>query len=143
MKGSYCLCINVSSDIEVSVGALGAIKFPAGSYIYVGSALNSLEPRLRRHMKTSTGQHKVTHWHIDYLLRNPNASLKSIYVKRGDERLECRIADMVAGYGEPVPRFGCSDCKCQSHLYRVDEFSFLGERGMTPISLPGLLNRKY
>lgn len=142
MKGSYCLCINVSSDIEVSVGALGEIRFPAGRYIYVGSALNSLEPRLRRHLKTSTGQHKVTHWHIDYLLRSPHASLESIFVKTGFEKLECRIAAMVASHGEPVPRFGCSDCKCKSHLYSVEEFSFLGERGMNPVSLPGLLNRQ-
>ena len=61
VKGTYCLCINVEEDIKIRVGALGDIIFTKGAYIYVGSALNSLIPRLDRHLKHSRGKHDVTH----------------------------------------------------------------------------------
>ena len=130
VKGTYCLCINVEDDISIKVGALGEIIFPGGSYSYVGSALNSLLPRLERHLKHSRGEHDVTHWHIDYLLRDPNVSIESIYMDDNGEKLECALAAKVAERGEPIPRFGCSDCRCVSHLYRVDSFSFLKKMGL-------------
>jgi Uri superfamily endonuclease len=130
VKGTYCLCINVEEDIKIRVGALGEINFHTGSYIYVGSALNSLIPRLDRHLKHSRGEHDVTHWHIDYLLREPLVSMDSIYMNDNGEKLECIMAANVAGHGEPVPRFGCSDCRCVSHLYRVGSFGFLEKMGL-------------
>jgi len=130
IKGTYCLCINVEKDISIKVGALGEIDFPSGPYIYVGSALNSLLPRLERHLKNSRGEHDVTHWHIDYLLRDPNVSIESIYMNDNGEKLECAIADKIAERGEPTPWFGCSDCRCVSHLYSVDSFSFLKKMGL-------------
>lgn len=130
VKGTYCLRINVEDVIRIKVGALGDIKFPKGSYIYVGSALNSLIPRLERHLKHSRGEHDVTHWHIDYLLRDPRVSMESIYMNANGEKLECLMAAQVAEHGDPVPRFGCSDCKCVSHLYRVESFGFLEKIGL-------------
>lgn len=130
VKGTYCLCVKVESDISIKVGALGEIKFQGGSYIYVGSALNSLIPRLERHMKHSRGEHDVTHWHIDYLLKDPRVSMESIYMNDNGEKLECLIAAQIAGHGEPVPRFGCSDCKCVSHLFSVESFGFLKKMGL-------------
>ena len=129
-KGAYCLCIKIREDITVEVGALGNITFPKGEYVYVGSALNSLEPRIERHMLTSTGDHKVTHWHIDYLLREPSVTIHIVYVIETDEKLECSIAEKVAEKGQPVRGFGCSDCRCVSHLYMVEEFGFLEKMGM-------------
>ena len=125
VKGTYCLCVNVEEDISINVGALGVIDFQKGSYVYVGSALNSLIPRLERHLKHSRGEHDVTHWHIDYLLRDPNVSIEAIYMNDNGEKLECAIAAKIAERGEPTPRFGCSDCRCLSHLCCVDSFSFL------------------
>ena len=130
VKGTYCLCINVESDIRIKVGALGEIDFPGGSYIYVGSALNSLIPRLERHLKHSRGEHNVTHWHIDYLLKDQRVSIRNIYMNDNGEKLECLMAAKVAEHGEPVPRFGCSDCKCVSHLYSVESFDFLEKIGL-------------
>ena len=132
-KGAYCLCIRVKEDISVEVGALGNITFPKGEYVYVGSALNSLEPRIERHILTSTGDHKVTHWHIDYLLRAPAATIQEIYVVETDRKLECSIAEKVAEKGRPVKGFGCSDCRCVSHLYRVEGFVFLEKMGMSKL----------
>ena len=130
VKGTYCLCINVEEDTSIKVGALGEIDFPSGSYIYVGSALNSLLPRLERHIKNSRGEHDVTHWHIDYLLRDPNVSIESIFMNDNGEKLECAMAANVDEHGEPIPHFGCSDCRCISHLYSVDSFSFLKKMGL-------------
>ena len=130
VKGTYCLCINVEDDITINVGALGETNFQRGSYIYVGSALNSLIPRLDRHLKHSRGEHDVTHWHIDYLLREPLVSMESICMNDNGEKLECVMAALVAGHGEPVPRFGCSDCRCISHLYYVESFDFLEKMGL-------------
>ena len=130
VKGTYCLCIIVNEDKVIRIGALGEIDFPKGKYIYVGSALNSLYPRLERHLKHSRGEHDVTHWHIDYLLREPEVSIESIYLYDNGEKLECKIASEVADHGNPTPKFGCSDCKCTSHLYKVESFEFVEKMGM-------------
>jgi Uri superfamily endonuclease len=44
--------------------------------------------------------------------------------------MECQLAARVAENGEPVDGFGCSDCRCRSHLYRVNDFSFLEKMGL-------------
>ena len=129
-KGTYCLCIVVDIDRTIKIGALGELEFPKGKYIYVGSALNSLYPRLDRHLKHSRGEHEVTHWHIDYLLREPEVSIQFIYMNENGEKLECSIASKVADHGDPIPKFGCSDCKCVSHLYNVESFEFIEKMGM-------------
>ncbi len=130
VKGTYCLCIDVEKDQLIRVGAMGEIQFSQGKYIYVGSALNSLIPRLDRHLKHSKGEHNVTHWHIDYLLRNPSTSIDIIYMNDNGIKLECELASKVAEHGKPVPKFGCSDCNCKSHLYRVESFCFMEKMGM-------------
>jgi len=130
VKGTYCLCIHNDQDQTIKIGALGNIEFNKGNYVYIGSALNSLIPRLERHLKTSLGEHHVTHWHIDYFLRENPVSIESIYTVETAEHLECIIAEKVSKYGESTPRFGCSDCHCNSHLYKVDNFGFLDKIGL-------------
>ncbi|HIH88761.1 TPA: GIY-YIG nuclease family protein [Candidatus Bathyarchaeota archaeon] len=134
-RGSYCLCINVEKDKRIKVGALGRIDFPAGRYVYVGSALNSLIPRLGRHLRTSRGEGRVTHWHIDYLLREPGVEIGAIYATDWVVRMECEIAEKIAERGEAVSHFGCSDCTCKSHLYRVKSFGFITETGLKKVDL--------
>ena len=129
-KGTYCLCIIVNDDKTIKIGALGEVHFSKGKYVYIGSALNSLYPRLERHLKHSRGEHKVTHWHIDYLLKEPEVFIQEIYTYENGEKLECMIASYVAKQGDSKPRFGCSDCKCKSHLYNVDSFEFVKKMGM-------------
>lgn len=134
-KGVYCLAITVEEPVDIIVGALGRLDFPSGSYIYVGSALNGLEARLRRHIKTSHGRGEATHWHIDYLLKEPEVEIEALYIKLTDLREECELADSVSEWGEPKKGFGCSDCRCISHLFRVDGFDFLLGLGLKPIHL--------
>ena len=127
VKGTYCLCIENHQDQIIQIGALGRIDFKKGWYVYIGSALNSLIPRLERHIRMSHGEHHVFHWHIDYLLREKSVEIESIYITETDEHLECMIAEKVSEHGEAVSRFGCSDCKCSSHLYYVESFDFIGK----------------
>ena len=134
IKGTYLLCINIKETIDVKIGALGPTWFTCGRYIYVGSAMNSLEPRLNRHIKTSRGDHHVTHWHIDYLLREPAVELEAIYYKEASEKLECVYASEVAEHGAPVKGFGCSDCKCGSHLYKIDCYGFIEKMGFKKLA---------
>jgi Uri superfamily endonuclease len=138
IRGSYCLCIQVGKNSKISVGSLGVVTFPKGQYVYVGSALNSLIPRLRRHIYTSRGEGKVAHWHIDYLLREPYVEIEAIYATDWLVRMECEIATQIALKGEAVPRFGCSDCACHSHLFRVKSFGFIGETGLKKVDLSTL-----
>lgn len=129
-RGAYCLCITVDEDIDIEVGALGMMVFPRGLYVYIGSALKGLEARILRHVETSRGVRNVTRWHIDYLLREPEVHIESVHLRVTDERVECTLAGEVFSRGEPVRGFGCSDCRCTSHLFGVRGFGFLSELGL-------------
>lgn len=121
MKGAYCLVILVLKDIEIRVGSLGKIRFDKGKYVYVGSALNNLEKRVERHLTEG----KKIFWHIDYLLSNPNTKIEEVYYKKSGEKKECKIANKVKNNGDPIKDFGSSDCKCESHLFKVKDVDFL------------------
>jgi len=129
-RGAYCLCIAIGTEAAVEVGALGRIVFAPGRYIYVGSAMNGLEARIRRHLNTSRGAIRAVHWHIDYLLKEPGVSVEGVYTLTSDERMECSIAAAVSRRGQPVKGFGCSDCRCESHLFKVRGCGFLSNLGL-------------
>ncbi|MFP3951349.1 MAG: GIY-YIG nuclease family protein [Candidatus Bathyarchaeia archaeon] len=135
VTGSYCLCIGIKDKTRITVGALGKIAFPAGCYIYVGSALNGLEHRITRHMDMSHGVYKAVHWHIDYLLKAPEVEIRAVYYKESKDREECSISEGIAERGKPVPCFGSSDCRCTSHLYKVDGCDFLNSLGLSKVNL--------
>jgi Uri superfamily endonuclease len=141
VRGTYCICVYVEENVDIVVGALGLIHFSEGKYVYAGSGLNSLIPRVMRHIRTSRGSQSVTRWHIDYLLSSPLVSIRGIYIMDNGERLECVIAEEVSRHGEAVKGFGCSDCRCVSHLYKVNDCGFLEKIGMKrfPIDSPQLL----
>ena len=107
MKGSYILIIQIKKDIKVKIGKLGILFFKKGYYAYVGSAMNGLEGRIRHHLR----HNKKMHWHIDYLLAK--AEIKEIWYKEGGK--ECEIAGELSF--PSIQNFGCSDCKCKSHLF--------------------------
>ncbi|UCH57795.1 MAG: DUF123 domain-containing protein [Candidatus Bathyarchaeota archaeon] len=96
------------------------MEFPRGHYVYVGSALNGLDARIRRHLDTSKGSYSAIHWHVDYLLKERAVNIEAVYIKLTEERMECALAESVSEKGIPVPGFGCSDCRCVSHLFRVE-----------------------
>lgn len=113
-KGVYCLQIRLDTPKTLHIGALGNIDFRAGYYIYVGSALGSGGlSRVSRHIRFYREHYRKPKWHIDYLTMH--AVLEKTYCTETEERLECELASAVGG--DCVPRFGCSDCDCTSHLY--------------------------
>ncbi len=114
MKGSYFLVIRVDTDGEVKTkGRVFLIR--KGYYVYVGSAMNSLERRVARHFRNE----KKLHWHIDYLLRG--AELLRAYLIPSEKRLEEQLSLEVLKYGEPVGGFGAGDVRVSTNLYRFDE----------------------
>ena len=113
MKGCYCLIIHVKRKSKIRVGEkLGDVEFKKGIYVYVGSAMNSLESRLNRHLSDS----KKLHWHVDYLLKDDNSKIIDI-IYNIDKKVECDISQYIETKAIGIENFGCSDCNCQSHLY--------------------------
>lgn len=113
MKGCYCLIINLNKTCEIEIGKLGKTNFNEGHYVYVGSAMNSLMARINRHLSDE----KRLHWHIDYLLKNKNSKISEVIYNISDEKIECELSQLISQKGEGIANFGCSDCRCKSHLY--------------------------
>lgn len=114
VKAVYALMLGLEEEASIHVGALGKIRFPPGIYVYTGSAMNSVEKRLGRHLSGAGKKH----WHIDYL--SSAAEPVDYLVLPESSEFECLLAKAVSRVGEPVNGFGCSDCGCKSHLFRLD-----------------------
>ncbi len=122
MKGVYALVISIPDDIDMRIGALGAQRFEAGEWVYVGSAFGnsstSLEHRIRRHFSSE----KKIHWHIDIFLDVVGPPADVIWSEARKKR-ECEIAAELKSHAQfslGPPGFGSSDCreKCGTHLFR-------------------------
>ncbi|MBZ0092365.1 MAG: GIY-YIG nuclease family protein [Sulfuricellaceae bacterium] len=105
---TYQLFFTLPAAAHIAVGKLGSFDFPAGRYVYTGSAKRNIEARLRRHRSRD----KKLRWHIDYLLAYADGVETRVYAES-----ECQLNQATAGM-IPVPRFGASDCTqgCGSHL---------------------------
>ena len=112
---SYQLFIRIEKDIALQIGKLGYFAFPAGYYVYTGSARRNMEARLRRHHNRD----KKLHWHIDYLLQHPAVKILST---RTSETAECALNQQIEG-SIVAKGFGASDCRqgCGSHLKRLKQ----------------------
>ena len=111
LKGSYILLAELATGKDIFTGKLGCVSFPKAAYAYVGSDMNGLRARLVRHLR----EEKKLHWHIVYFLRE--SEIEEIILCQAEERVECSLAQALAGEFQSIPGFGSSDCKCQSHLY--------------------------
>ncbi len=108
---TYCLIIKLSKNSTIKIGKLGEIDFKKGYYVYVGSALNSIDGRIRRHLS----KEKNLFWHVDYLLAY--STVKEVILERSGKKWECDVAVEISKKGLPLINFGCSDCRCNSHLF--------------------------
>ena len=111
MKGIYVILIELDEAKDILVGKKGRFDFQKRCYGYVGSALSGLERRLGRHLSSI----KKPHWHIDYLLST--AETQNIIYAETAERKECTLAQTLSQRLPAIGGFGCSDCKCPSHLF--------------------------
>jgi len=135
MKGTYLLVMELTHDTSILIGKQGMIDFQKGYYTYVGSALNGLEQRILRHLRSS----KKIHWHIDYFLQS--ATIVEIFYTEKIQREECTIARILASRLRSIPGFGCSDCSCESHLFygsRDTARQIASSLGMESFLLPKL-----
>ena len=109
----YDLRIKMNAPKTILVGKR-EIKFKKGDYFYIGSAMGdsmNLYNRINRHLSDN----KNKRWHIDYLLEFSN--VKEVNVTLG--RFECDVSKRFNLVLDSVEVFGCSDCKCKSHLYYI------------------------
>lgn len=85
--------------------------------MYFGSALNGLERRVDRHLRSE----KALYWHIDFL--SAVATVREVWRTYSLENSECcwtELAETIAEASTPVLKFGSSDCIfCKSHLIMV------------------------
>jgi Uri superfamily endonuclease len=114
-KGIYCLVFE-NHACSLEIGKIGEFSFSAGFHIYVGSALGpgGLK-RVVRHINLSRNKDRKPSWHVDYLSLNPSFRLVSAVCAITSSRLECTFAGRIGG--DSVFGFGCTDCKCSSHLF--------------------------
>jgi Uri superfamily endonuclease len=115
--GTYAVHLRLLNDQLLQIGRLGIFSFPAGEYVYSGSAFGpgGLRARLGRHLR---GRGKP-HWHIDYL--RGAARVLGAWYSLSAHSLECQWSQALAelpGAFIPAPRFGASDCHsgCRAHL---------------------------
>ena len=121
-SGDYLFVMHLEETMDIVIGARGNLHFPAGYYVYTGSARKHLTARLARH----TRRRKNMHWHIDYL-RQYADTVAAIPIRTSQD-LEHDLAHAVDGIaGWRIDGFGCTDCDCASHLFGFSE---------NPIHLP-------
>ena len=108
------------------IGSLGVMDFAQGYYSYTGSARGAGGlKRVDRHMQVWKGINKTRRWHIDYLL--PHACFLDVFITKTTLNLECDIAEAIAKRLAPVPGFGCTDCRCMSHLHYSEDLKDMRE----------------
>ncbi len=118
MKGSYLLVLLLTQSVPgLQIGRLGRFNFPAGCYLYVGSAFGpgGLRARLAYHLRHDK-QHP--HWHFDYL--RPYGQLREAWTVAAPQRLECAWCHALVSSPElsvPARGFGARDTGCRSHLF--------------------------
>lgn len=119
-SGVYILHLNLNQQRKRQIGRLGEFSFPAGEYLYIGSALGpgGLKARLGRHLKGGERRH----WHIDWL--RDITTLRGCFYAATGEHHECNWSQFLIhqpGARVLVPGFGASDCSkepipCPAHL---------------------------
>ena len=116
-KGTYVLHLELTSNVEIVVGKLGAQRFGAGHYAYVGRAFGpgGLAARLAHHLRGAVSPH----WHLDYL--RAHGRVQEVWYGHSAPLCEHQWAQAlmhVRGAVVPADGFGSSDCRCRSHLVK-------------------------
>ena len=120
--GSYTLTGVLIEPARIAVGRIGVFDFPAGLYVYCGSALGpgGLRARLCHHARRA--EHPT--WHFDYL--RPCLTLVGGWFALTTQRLECvwgQALSRLPGALIPAPGFGARDCRrgCPAHLFHLPD----------------------
>ncbi len=111
MKGVYAVFLYLEESKSIEIGAKGEIDFKAGVYVYIGSAMNGVENRLKRHYSSE----KNNYWHIDYFTDEASPFYWLAFPL--SSRYECVLAEACEDEGVEIEGFGASDCDCSAHLF--------------------------
>ena len=113
--GTYAIIFKNNCKKHIQIGHRHQIKIEPGYFIYIGSACGKggVRARVLRHYRKI----KRNHWHIDYLRKhmNPVTVWYTHDINRLEHKWACsfnKMSNITA-----IPRLGCSDCKCYSHLF--------------------------
>lgn len=137
--GISALALYLDQHQQLRIGALGDFLFPAGYYLYVGSAWGpgGLRARVGRHLRGGS----IQHWHIDYLRAVAEPCALWVAPEAADE---CAWAMQLLALPEArivAPRFGASDCDCPAHLVLLEKdplnASLLLQAQYLQLRLPG------
>lgn len=113
--GTYVLVLRSTQHAHCVVGRWGTLEIRPGYYLYVGSAFGAggVRARVARHCR----QHKTQRWHIDYL--RAFTAPHSVWCSYAATRLEHHWARALSALPDvaAVDGFGCSDCRCNAHLF--------------------------
>ncbi len=115
-RGNYFIILHLPEEKDIEIGSRGMMHFPAGYYVYVGSAKKNLDQRINHHRHLR----KKMHWHMDYLRREADF-IGAIPIRTKSE-LEHDMARAVSAISDwTIPSFGCTDCHCATHLFGFHE----------------------
>ena len=131
-KGTYLVLAELTEPAGIQVNSGRTFVLDKGFYAYAGSALSGLEGRVARHLSRC----KKPHWHIDYLLRV--AVVRSVICAESGKNAECLIAQALSQGLPSIAGFGCSDCKCTSHLFFSKDLTALTTCALDTFRLHGL-----
>jgi Uri superfamily endonuclease len=118
-SADYILLLYFDGSKRIDVGALGRIELKKGTYAYCGSAKAGLWGRVKRHLSDPVKKR----WHIDHI--TGFSSARTVLWIEYESDGECSTACILSDKFTSVEGFGCSDCKCRSHLF------YLGEDDLT------------
>ena len=116
LPGTYAMIFTASQEKLLAIGKLGSFQLKPGYYVYVGSAFGpgGLKARIARHRQISSR----FHWHIDYLKAHLHPD--EVWYTNDPISREHQWSQALARLGRasvPLPGFGSSDCRCETHLY--------------------------
>ncbi len=118
-KGTYIFIFRLLKEKRIKTRGNKEFFLSPGVYLYVGSAFGpgGIDKRVGRHLK----KNKPLRWHLDYITASEDWEFLGC-IPFFEKRWECGIAALLNSLGifEPVKGFGCSDCKCESHLFKVN-----------------------
>ncbi len=109
--GCYILVLKLNEGKNIQIGKLGKFYFEKGVYFYVGSAKGGFSKRVTRYFKR-----RKKRWHIDYLLDEAEVIGIFLFDKYIDE--EALAEKMSLLYRTPIRKFGATDSKSFSHLFK-------------------------
>jgi len=130
MKGLYILLIELPEATVVQTRNR-VFNLNRGYYAYLGSAMGGREARIERHLSSE----RKHHWHIDFLL--DKAGIQAVISCETEKRAECLVAQHLADLAA-VAGFGCSDCRCRSHLFYSKDFNELTTVAVRAFEAAGL-----